>query len=249
MKTKYYFTLYSLFLSFCFFASSGTLMAGEAPVLTKLVAAGKLPPLEQRLPPNPVVVEPVNEIGKYGGTLNIGIKEQFSWFGDPQSAIGPDGLLRFSSDFKEILPNLIRKWEWSNDGKTVTVHLLEGAKWSDGQPFTADDVMFFYEDVLLNKELYATVLGRWAPDGEPMKLTQLGKYSIRYDFKIPYPVIELEWAHYHGGQYSWGPKHYLQQFHPKYADKGTLDAKVKEGEKMSTIKIFSCIETPQKYFS
>ena len=238
MKIRYSSIFCSFFLIFGFVSLSGPVMAGEAPVLTKLVKAGKLPPLEQRLPPNPVVVKPVNELGKYGGTLNIGIKEQYSWFGDPQSAIGPDGLLRFSSDFQEILPNLIRKWEWSNDGKTVTVHLLEGAKWSDGQPFTADDVQFFYEDVLLNKELYANMLGRWAPGGEPMKLTQLGKYTIRYDFAVPYPVIELEWAHYHGGQYSWGPKHYLKNFHPKYTDESTLEAKVKEGGFDSWVQLF-----------
>ena len=107
MKIGYSSIFCSFFLIFGFVSLSGPVMAGEAPVLTELVKAGKLPPLEQRLPPNPVVVKPVNELGKYGGTLNIGIKEQYSWFGDPQSAIGPDGLLRFSSDFQEILHLLL----------------------------------------------------------------------------------------------------------------------------------------------
>ena len=46
----------------------------------------------------------------------------------------------------EPMPNLAKSWDWSPDGHVLTMHLIEGAKWSDGVPFTADDVMFYWND-------------------------------------------------------------------------------------------------------
>jgi peptide/nickel transport system substrate-binding protein len=34
----------------------------------------------------------------------------------------------------EPLPNLAKSWSWSDDGKVLTMKLIEGAKWSDGDP-------------------------------------------------------------------------------------------------------------------
>lgn len=50
----------------------------------------------------------------------------------------------------EPLPNLAKGWEWSQDGHKLTMHLVKGAKWSDGVPFNADDVMFYWEDAVLD---------------------------------------------------------------------------------------------------
>ena len=200
----------------------------EAPILAEMVAKGELPPVEERLPANPVVVE-AESIGKYGGTLNVGLSGHLTWFGDGQSALGPSHLLRISSDYKGLVPNLIRSWEWSEDGTTWTTHLIEGAKWSDGAPFTADDVMFWYEDILLNEELTPTIAPRWKPGGEVMKLSKVGPYSVEYKFAVPYPTIMFLYSHYQGAQGgSFAPGHYLKQFHAKYQEKETLENMVKE---------------------
>ncbi|GAA1935684.1 ABC transporter substrate-binding protein [Microbacterium aoyamense] len=49
------------------------------------------------------------------------------------------------SDIGNDTPWLAKEWEWSEDSKTFTVHLQDGVKWSDGEAFTADDVVFTYE--------------------------------------------------------------------------------------------------------
>jgi peptide/nickel transport system substrate-binding protein len=125
----------------------------EAPMLAERVEAGELPPVEERLPPEPVMVQVAEEIGTYGGELKIGLAGTYSWYGDGQSAMGPETLLRLASDYSAIVPNIIRDHEFSNAGKTWTIHLIEGARWSDGDPFDADDLMFWYNDILLNQDL------------------------------------------------------------------------------------------------
>ncbi len=56
-------------------------------------------------------------------------------------------LFRADTDI-EPFPQLAKSWEWSADGKQLTMHLIEGAKWSDGVPFNADDVIFTWEDYI-----------------------------------------------------------------------------------------------------
>ena len=212
-------------------APAAATMAGaynEAPMLAARVAAGELPPVEDRLPPEPVVITPLEEVGKYGGTLTIALSSAWAWFGDGQSAIGPETLLRISPDYTGVVPNLIRSREWEPDGKTVTMRFLEGAKWSDGAPFTADAVMFWYDHILQNETLTASPALRWKPGGELMKLTQLDDYTIRYEFAAPYPLIEMQYAHYQGGSYNWAPRHFVEQFHADFADADELAAKTKE---------------------
>ena len=60
------------------------------------------------------------------------------------------GPMWLRGDALEPLPNIAKSWEWSEDGKQLTMNLIKGAKWSDGEPFTADDVMFTWEDIVLD---------------------------------------------------------------------------------------------------
>lgn len=103
----------------------------EAPMLQELVKQGKLPPVDQRLPKEPLVVKVVEEIGQYGGTWRR------AWLG-PADAAGVDRLLiepllRYDSSYKKV-PQLAKSWKISRDGKIFTFYLREGVKWSDGFP-------------------------------------------------------------------------------------------------------------------
>ncbi|HET8986655.1 MAG TPA: ABC transporter substrate-binding protein, partial [Trueperaceae bacterium] len=111
----------------------------EAPMLAAQVAAGQLPPVEERLPQTPLVVAVDQEIGTYGGTLRRG----FTGPGDHNNYTrwAYDSLLRFSVDGSEIVPHIIESWEASEDFHTWTLHLRPGMKWSDGHPFTADALL------------------------------------------------------------------------------------------------------------
>ena len=200
----------------------------EAPMLAAKVAAGELPPVDERLPAEPVVITPLTGVGEYGGNLSIGIGSAWSWFGDPQSAVGPETLMRIATDYTGVVPNLVRSWDWEPDGTSVVMHFVQDAKWSDGAPFSADSVMWWYNNVTLNETLTPSPHSRWMPGGELMQLTQVDDNTIRYEFAAPYPLIEMVYAHYPGGPNSYSPGHYLEQYHEDFQDADKLAEMTKE---------------------
>jgi peptide/nickel transport system substrate-binding protein len=208
----------------------------EAPQLAELVKAGKLPPVDQRVPQDPLVLKPLNEIGKYGGIWRRG----FTGPGDNLNGIraggGPDFLLYLDATGKSIVPNIAKAFELSDGGRVTTLQLRRGMKWSDGAPFTADDFVFWFEDMYLNKELTPTGLSPLSINGKPGVIEKVDQYAVRFRFPDPYYLLpELLSVNLtiNGqatqGLNGWGgyaPAHYLKQFHPKYTPKEQLDKKV-----------------------
>jgi peptide/nickel transport system substrate-binding protein len=138
----------------------------EAPLLAEMVKAGKLPPVDQRVPAEPLVLKPVKEIGKYGGTWRRG----FTGPGDVENGNrinASDKLLFWDYTGTEIVPSVAKGWELAEDGKSFTLTLRKGMKWSDGAPFTADDFVFWFEDLYGNKELVPTPIADMQPQGKP----------------------------------------------------------------------------------
>ncbi len=195
----------------------------EAPMLTELVEAGELPPVEERLPEDPVVIEPWEEIGQYGGTWRR------AWTGLADGAgpfkIAYEHLVRWNVDGSDVVPNLVREYEVSEDGKTFTFHLREGVRWSDGEPFTTEDVRFWFEDITLNEELSPTFPSWLTTEGEPCVFEVKDEYTFTVSFSKPNAVFPMQLA-YFGGFFV--PAHYLKQFHPKYADPEKLEEMAKE---------------------
>src|SRR5262249_20089903 len=79
----------------------------EAPQLAELVKAGKLPPVEQRVSQDPLVVKPLNEIGKYGGTLKRG----FTGPGDKYNGrrlAQLDGVFYWDYACTKVVPNIAK---------------------------------------------------------------------------------------------------------------------------------------------
>ena len=121
----------------------------EAPQLAELVKAGKLPPVVERIGQDPLVIKPVHEIGKYGGMWRRGFTGPADFWNGLHSVSGPDHVLFWDYTGYKAVPNIARGWELSDGGRTTTIFLRRGMKWSDGHPFTADDFLFWYEDCLL----------------------------------------------------------------------------------------------------
>jgi len=116
----------------------------EAPMLAELVKAGKLPPVEQRVPDEPLVVKPLHEIGKYGGLW----RRAFTGVADKENGnriVAVDKLLFMDYTGNKVVPSLAKSWEVQDGGRTFVFKLRKGLKWSDGQPFTANDIMFWYD--------------------------------------------------------------------------------------------------------
>src|SRR5690606_1500088 len=113
----------------------------EAPVLADLVAQGSLPPVEERLPVTPLVVEPTEQIGVYGGAWRTAIVGglDLAWL---DRTVAYDYLVRWDPAWEAVIPNIAESWEASADSRTYTFTLREGHKWSDGAPFTVDDILF-----------------------------------------------------------------------------------------------------------
>jgi peptide/nickel transport system substrate-binding protein len=207
----------------------------EAPMLAKLVRSGKLPPVDKRLPPTPVVVHPVDRIGEYGGTW----RRAYTGLSDlvDSRRILYDPLVRWSPEYK-IVPNLARKWEVDETGRVYTFHLVKGVKWSDGAPFNADDIMFYINDVVLNNELTQSIPAWLAPQGVPPKFTKIDDYTFRVEFTKPYSLFLERLACPAAMALVTMPRHYLKRFHKKYAKPEELKALMKEKHVSSWVTLF-----------
>ena len=215
-------------------AAAGEMTYKEAPMLAEMVKAGTLPPVEQRLPAEPLIVPPIEKVGKYGGTWHrafTGIKD-FHAFGRQVY----DPILRWPRNPKDpIQPGLAQKWEWSADGKVLTLFLRKGLKWSDGQPFTTADITFWWNDIELDQNITKTPHIEWIVNGKPMELEVVDETTIKLKFAAPNGLAERVGLAFHGNQWPLGferfgffaPRHYLEQFHPKY-NKALTDYKMFE---------------------
>lgn len=191
----------------------------ESPMLTAQVEAGELPPVAERVPVNPAVVAPFNEVGQYGGAMRVGFTGTNPGWGGLWYIAGWENLVSWAPDFSGIVPNIAESWEVSEDVREYTFHLREGMKWSDGAPFTADDIMFYIEDILFNEELSISgPIADWLPrDGmEEFVAEKIDDYTVKFIFKNPYGTFLYNIAKWDGRHIAFFPKHWLMQFHADY---------------------------------
>ncbi len=199
----------------------------EAPALSDLVEAGKLPAIEERLPTNPQVVE-ATEVGQYGGTWRMGMRggtDDASFY----RILGYETLVRWTPAWDAIIPNLAESWEISDDATVYTFHLRQGVKWSDGEPFTAEDLEFWFNDVILNTDLQTTVPAWLTSGGEPVKFEKVDDYTIKFTFAKPNGLFLQNLASPDARAVTNMPKHYAVQYHANYVDAAKLETMLKEG--------------------
>ncbi|MBD9651616.1 ABC transporter substrate-binding protein (plasmid) [Ensifer sp. PDNC004] len=202
-------------------------------VTEKYVKTGKLPPVAERLPKEPMVFKTGNMpdgVGVYGDTLrhviggrpegwNYSAGQSQGWggidIGMSECLTRTAPLFQVEAKDVEPLPNLARSWDWSSDGHKLTMHLVEGAKWSDGDLFDADDVMFYWEDNVLDPSV--TPLNGATPEtfGAGTTLKKIDQYTVEWTFKEAFPRQHLYAMAY--GTFCPGPSHILKAKHPKYA--------------------------------
>jgi len=204
----------------------------ESPLLAKLVAEGTLPPVAERLPDEPQVMMTAamsTGPGEYGGVwrdVYAAPTEGWNWGGgQSQGYFGVDSILQESlvrsgpiylrSDRPEPLPNLAKGWEWSHDGRALTMHLIRGARWSDGHPFTAEDVLFTWNDLILDPKVRNRASrSTWQIDGQDVQIEKVDTYTIRWLFPVPFPVQLL--FKMDEKDFSIAPAHILKPHHPRY---------------------------------
>jgi peptide/nickel transport system substrate-binding protein len=185
-------------------------------MLAALVESGDLPPVDERLPKDPMVVQVVDSIGEYGGTWHT-----LSWEASiPNIKMKLyDPIVRWKRDYTGYEPGLASDFGWSDDGKTITFHLREGLKWSDGAPYTTEDLQFWWEDMAKNEDHKVVSVPWWArtTDGDPieMEFPDDTTWVLHFDkaqWIMPYVLAQGFWE----WEPLMKPKHYLTQFHPNY---------------------------------
>jgi len=208
-------------------------------VTEKFVKTGKLPAVKDRLPAEPMVFKTGNMPdgqGVYGDTMrhviggrpegwNYSAGQTQGWggidIGISECLTRTAPLFQVEAKDMEPLPNLAKSWSWSDDGKVLTMKLVEGAKWSDGDPFDSDDVMFLWDDNIVDPQV--TPLNGASPEsfGVGTTLKAIDKYTIEWTFKESFPRQHLYAMAY--GNFCPGPSHILKTKHPKYAPGMTYD--------------------------
>ena len=218
----------------------------EAPALAALVKAGKLPPVQQRLPEQPLLVPVVEKTGEYGGVW----RRAFLGPADANNyvRIVYDGLFRFTQDGTDIEPHIALGAKASPDYKVWTIILRKGARWSDGTPLTSDDILFWYKDVLLNKDIMPS-LPTWMQNsnGAPAKVEKTDDYTVQFTYDRPATLFLSEVANQDGADQSYAmfqPAHYLKQFHPNYTPMDKVAAMAKEAQFRAWTELFYAKATP-----
>jgi peptide/nickel transport system substrate-binding protein len=207
----------------------------EAPMLADLVKQGKLPPVEQRLPTNPRVITPLEEVGQYGGTWHRAYRGLSDRWGPTK--LLEEQLIEWDApdpNTIRLVPNFVEKWEQSDDATEFTFHFRKGVKWSDGTPVSMDDVKFWLEDVQLNKDLVPEpsflIRQKVGDEYKIATVSIVDDTTVTIKYPAPNPLLPIQIAKNGGGMPGGpgllAPSHYLKKFHPKYADKATLDQEV-----------------------
>jgi len=207
----------------------------QAPWLDALVASGQLPPVEKRLPKEPQVYLKSgmkDGLGVYGDVWRAfsacptaGYNEMagvsLGWFGIESYTVRYGSLVKTGPLFRtdqdvQPMPEIAKSWEWSTDGMQLTMHLIEGAKWSDGVAFNADDVMFTWDGYIADDNVNAPHhLDAWTWNGKAASLAKVDDYTVKFTFPVskPYDAFYLM----NESNFDVMPSHQLKQLHPKWS--------------------------------
>lgn len=200
----------------------------ESPILTELVESGDLPELAERLPATPMVIEPWDSVGQYGGTLRRAQTD--AQHNAVAQSFANAGLLEWNWDNDQPIASLAETYEKSDDNRVYTFTLREGLKWSDGEPFTVDDLMFTVDHYMKDPVLMPFP-PFWFSDAtnETPEVEATDENTIVFTFNEPFALFEKYMAHPAVNSQFIKPKHYLEQFHPDLADDpAAVDASVSE---------------------
>ena len=220
----------------------------EAPMLAEQVRAAKLPPVEKRLPDEPLVIKPVHEIGRYGGTWRRGFTGPAD-FENGNRIVSSDKPLFWDYTGTKVVPSVAKDWKVSGDGRTITLSLRKGMRWSDGAPFTANDFVFWFEDMYQNKDLTPGPEPELSIDGEAARIEKVDEYTVAFVFPKPNHLFvnvlasstQIGGGHAlrgRTGKGAYAPAHYLKQFHPRYVPKDELDQKIKDHKFENWVGLF-----------
>lgn len=201
-------------------------------MLAALVKEGKLPPLAERLPKTPFVTTPFKETGTYGGDLRFGFAGDSAPWGGLLYIIGWENPMMWKPDYSGVVPGILESLTPNEDSSVWTAKTREGMKWSDGDPYDAEDIAFYVQDMMMDADLSPDgVSADWLPGemAKEFKFEVVDQTTVKFIFPTGYGTFPMVLAQWQGRQFAMYPKHFLSQYHKKYNEK--IDELVtKEGE-------------------
>ncbi|OKH87766.1 ABC transporter substrate-binding protein [Thalassospira sp. TSL5-1] len=203
--------------------SSQAAKFGQAPQFEAEVQNHHLPPTENRLPVIPMIVSPVDSLGHYGGTWHMAqlAKRDYALL---IRTIGYEPLLRWTPQWTGITPNVALSYDTNSTATDFTFRLRPGMRWSDGEPFNADDIMFWYQDILLNPQLSPRIPDWLTSKGEPVEVEKIDDTTVKFHFTAPYGLFPTFLAQPEGVEPVSYPAHYLKEYLPKYNPDAAAEA-------------------------
>ncbi len=194
------------------------------------LTSGKLPPMAQRLPDKPLLMDETmnNRIaGQYGGKMNLLMGKDK----DIRRMVvyGYSRIVGYNQNLK-LIADIVESFD-VHDNKEFIFHLRKGHRWSDGAPLTAEDFKYYWEDVANNPDLNPFGASKILLVDEQLPMVTFpNAYTVIYRWQQPNPYFLPSLAAPRP-LFIYQPKHYLKQFHPRYSDPQKLDAQAKQAGK------------------
>ena len=220
----------------------------EAPMLAEMVESGTLPPLEQRLPENPLVwdakdvqiLEP--EEARYGGTLKLGHVKDIDMLAQVNYA-------RLLSDRSEFVAHFAEGWEFADDSTSLTFFLRKGVRWSDGEPYTTADILWWW-DHIVTSEFADSPQSLYNLDPGADELIAVDDYTLQIKFGKSKPLFLLESQGFAGGETSPIDRcapHFVEKFHPAFNPISGKDPKEQFQEMFDALRLLPrYLEDPER---
>jgi ABC-type transport system substrate-binding protein len=210
----------------------------ESPILTELVDEGELVPVAERVGEEPCVVEGVEGIGNYGGTWLRLTPSMENLENMVERCLGNSRLVRWSPCGYPIVPHIAKSFTVSDDNREFTFELRKGMRWSDGHPYTADDIMFWWEIAKAEMETGDSPPVIMRVGGKHGEVEKLGKYKVKFVFPEPNGLFleKLTWIE--GREVTERPAHYLRKYHHLLGDMDIIDKEMKTRNLLSRREVF-----------
>ncbi|MEM7214387.1 MAG: ABC transporter substrate-binding protein [Pseudomonadota bacterium] len=191
--------------------------AAEIPFFQEKIDAGKLPPMAERLPDDPLFIdfEAEKKIeGKYGGDLKL-LMGKAKDIGQI-TVYTYARLVGYATDYS-LKPDILKSFD-VKEGRQFTFRLRPGHRWSDGHLLTAEDFRYFWEDMVKHPKLGRKgVPAEMLVEGKEPTFEVIDHLTVRYTWEKPNPAFLPALAK-PSPLYIYRPAHYMRQFHEDYAD-------------------------------
>ncbi len=183
---------------------------------------GPLPAITDRIPAEPLIMTPYDSVGTYGGTFDALSNATESGTSDFMS-VRHVNLVRYSDDLTTIVPNVAKSWEWNADFTQLTFHLRKGHKWSDGAPFGARDVKFWYDNLAVDSNVREKPKDYVLVAGEKIDVVVVDEQTVQFNLPSPKPGLLSHFANHYAQGFQ--PMHFLGKYHPDITASADADAK------------------------